>query len=51
MWLLQIAILGGGSFGTAIGVLLARNKSEMDVVMLMRDGQGCRDVNEHHLNK
>eukprot|EP00897_Mesotaenium_endlicherianum_P008933 jgi/Mesen1/8068/ME000432S07349 len=46
-----VTILGGGSFGTAMGVMLARNKADMDVVLVMRDKQVCEAVNSEHMNK
>ena len=33
----KVAIMGGGSFGTAMATLLARNKGDLDVVILMRN--------------
>eukprot|EP00271_Cylindrocystis_brebissonii_P000032 TRINITY_DN10036_c0_g2_i2.p1 TRINITY_DN10036_c0_g2~~TRINITY_DN10036_c0_g2_i2.p1 ORF type:complete len:762 (+),score=76.61 TRINITY_DN10036_c0_g2_i2:665-2950(+) len=47
----KVVVLGGGSFGTAVGVLLARNKATMDVVLLMRSAEQCEDVNQHNTNK
>ncbi|KAL2611265.1 hypothetical protein R1flu_022957 [Riccia fluitans] len=46
----KIAILGGGSFGTAMGVLLARNKAEMEVTLLLRDEVVCDSINGSHIN-
>lgn len=46
----KVVVLGGGSFGTAIAAHLAGKKAEMEVVMLVRDGQVCRLINETHHN-
>jgi glycerol-3-phosphate dehydrogenase (NAD+) len=43
-------VLGGGSFGTAMGAALARKKSDLDVVMLLRKDPMCRRINEDHQN-
>jgi glycerol-3-phosphate dehydrogenase (NAD+) len=47
----KVAIMGGGSFGTAMGTLLARNKSDLDVVILMRNPDDAQALNETHRNK
>jgi len=46
----KVAIMGGGSFGTAMGTLLARNKSDLDVVILMRSEEDAKTLNETHRN-
>lgn len=46
----KVVVLGGGSFGTAMAVLLARNKADMNVTLLLRDQQICQAINDHHLN-
>ncbi|KAL3682526.1 hypothetical protein R1sor_000548 [Riccia sorocarpa] len=46
----KITILGGGSFGTAMAVLLARNKAEMEVILLLRDAVVCDSINQSHRN-
>ncbi|BBN16518.1 glycerol-3-phosphate dehydrogenase (NAD+) [Marchantia polymorpha subsp. ruderalis] len=46
----KVVILGGGSFGTAMAVLLARNKAEMEVTLLLRDEAVCHSINEEHVN-
>ena len=46
----QVAVLGGGSFATAMGTALARKTPDCDVVMLVRKQQVCDDVNERHEN-
>lgn len=47
----KIAVLGGGSFGTAVAVMLARNKESMDVVLLLRDEEVCQSINNDHINR
>jgi glycerol-3-phosphate dehydrogenase (NAD+) len=46
----KVVVFGGGSFGTAMGVSLARQKQELDVVLLLRDPYLCRDINGQHCN-
>ena len=46
----KVAILGGGSFGTAMATLLARNKASLDLVMLVRDPASVASINERHCN-
>jgi glycerol-3-phosphate dehydrogenase (NAD+) len=46
----KVAILGGGSFGTAMATLLARNKPSLDLVMLVRDPASVMSINERHCN-
>ena len=46
----KVAIMGGGSFGTAMATLLARNKADLDVVILMRNEDDARALNEEHRN-
>eukprot|EP01023_Acetabularia_acetabulum_P005139 TRINITY_DN12109_c0_g1_i1.p1 TRINITY_DN12109_c0_g1~~TRINITY_DN12109_c0_g1_i1.p1 ORF type:complete len:446 (-),score=61.61 TRINITY_DN12109_c0_g1_i1:1386-2693(-) len=46
----KVAVLGGGSFGTAIATVLARNKLSMEVVIAMRDEKLCQDINQRHIN-
>lgn len=48
--LLQVVVFGGGSFGTAMATALARQKRDLDVVMLLRDPYVCRDINMKHVN-
>ena len=36
---MQVAVFGGGSFGTAIGCALARQKPDLTVTLLLRDPQ------------
>lgn len=47
----KVAVLGGGSFGTAMGTLLARNSAQLDVVLLLRDEATAAGVNERHVNE
>lgn len=47
----KIAVFGGGSFGTAMGVMLARNKADMDVILLLRNPTVCDEINNHQTNK
>ena len=47
----KIAVFGGGSFGTAMAVALARQKPTLDVCLLLRDAYVCRDINERHVNE
>jgi len=46
----KIAVLGGGSFGTALASTLAARDPTMDVVLLMRDKKTCDDINNLHIN-
>eukprot|EP00898_Chlorokybus_atmophyticus_P006678 jgi/Chlat1/7010/Chrsp56S00526 len=46
----KVVVFGGGSFGTAMAVMLARNKDTMDVVILLRDEKLCEDINKLHRN-
>jgi glycerol-3-phosphate dehydrogenase (NAD+) len=47
----KVTVLGGGSFGTAMATLLARNKPTLDVVLLVRDAATVQAVNERHCNE
>jgi glycerol-3-phosphate dehydrogenase (NAD+) len=47
----KVVILGGGSFGTAMATLLARNKASLDVVLLVRDAATVTAINERHCNE
>ena len=44
-------MIGGGSFGTAMAVLLARNKAEMQVSLLLRDSSLSESINNDHINR
>ena len=46
----KVTIMGGGSFGTAMGTLLARNKNDLDVVLLMRNEQEVETINATNRN-
>ena len=46
----KVAIMGGGSFGTAMATLLARNKADLDVVILLRSESDAASINEDHRN-
>ena len=44
-------MFGGGSFGTAMAAMLARNKEDMDVCLLVRDEGTLNSINLHHKNR
>ncbi|ONK77166.1 uncharacterized protein A4U43_C02F3780 [Asparagus officinalis] len=46
----KVVVLGGGSFGTAMAAHIASKKADMEVSMLVRDVNVCRDINEIHFN-
>ena len=46
----KVVVFGGGSFGTAMGVALARQRSSLHVALLLRDAYVCRDINKQHEN-
>jgi ribosomal protein L37AE/L43A len=46
----KIVVFGGGSFGTAMGAALARQKADLEVVLLLRDPYLCKDINQQHCN-
>ncbi|XP_028782302.1 glycerol-3-phosphate dehydrogenase [NAD(+)] 2, chloroplastic isoform X2 [Neltuma alba] len=46
----KVAVLGGGSFGTAMAAHVANKKAQLEVKMLVRDPQVCLSVNERHFN-
>ncbi len=47
----KVGVMGGGSFGTAMATLLARNKPEgLDVVILVRSQQDADAINDTHRN-
>ncbi|KAK1321680.1 hypothetical protein QJS10_CPA03g00923 [Acorus calamus] len=48
---IKVAVLGGGSFGTAMAAHIAERKAEMEVNMLVRDSLVCRSINESHYNR
>ena len=47
----KVAIMGGGSFGTAMATLLARNKATLDVCILVRSEADATAINEQHVNR
>jgi hypothetical protein len=47
---LQVVVLGGGSFGTAMAAQVAAKKPDLEVAMLLRDDLVCRSINHHHVN-
>ena len=46
----KVVVFGGGSFGTAMGVALARQKASLQVTLLLRDPYVCNDINTQHVN-
>ena len=46
----KVAVMGGGSFGTAMATLLARNKADLDVVILLRNEDDAAAINDDHRN-
>ncbi|EMS46262.1 Glycerol-3-phosphate dehydrogenase [NAD(P)+] [Triticum urartu] len=47
---LQVVVLGGGSFGTAMAAQVAAKKPDLEVAMLLRDDLVCRSINHRHVN-
>ncbi|XP_050946690.1 glycerol-3-phosphate dehydrogenase [NAD(+)] 2, chloroplastic isoform X3 [Cucumis melo] len=46
----KVAVLGGGSFGTAMAAHIAGRKPQLEVNMLLRDPQVCQSINDGHYN-
>ena len=46
----KVVVFGGGSFGTAMAVSLARQKRDLNVMMLLRDPYICKEINKSHIN-
>lgn len=46
----KVTVMGGGSFGTAMATLLARNKEDLDVVILLRNQADADAINNDHKN-
>ncbi|XP_051143074.1 glycerol-3-phosphate dehydrogenase [NAD(+)] 2, chloroplastic [Andrographis paniculata] len=46
----KVALLGGGSFGTAMAAHVASRKSQLEVTVLVRDPKICQSINESHFN-
>ena len=47
----KVVVFGGGSFGTAMATLLARNKESLEVVLVLRDTAICEAINTRHVNE
>mmetsp|Transcript_20182 Transcript_20182/g.32056 ORF Transcript_20182/g.32056 Transcript_20182/m.32056 type:complete len:404 (+) Transcript_20182:28-1239(+) len=45
---LNVTVFGGGSFGTALAVVAARRGH--NVIILVRDKEQCKSINEQHIN-
>lgn len=46
----KVSVLGGGSFGTAMGTALARQREDLEVIMLLRDQGLVDDINNRRDN-
>ena len=46
----KVVVFGGGSFGTAMGAALARQKGNLQVTLLLRDPHICHEINSQHVN-
>ena len=46
----KVVVFGGGSFGTAVGTAIARQKADLAVSLLLRDPYICKAINETHRN-
>lgn len=46
----KVVVFGGGSFGTAMGAALARQKAELEITLLLRDPTICKEINSEHIN-
>ncbi|KAK9868620.1 hypothetical protein WJX84_008806 [Apatococcus fuscideae] len=46
----KVVVFGGGSFGTAMAAVLARQKAELHVILLLRDPYTCLSINHDHTN-
>lgn len=46
----KVVVFGGGSFGTAMAAVLARQKADLQVVLLLRDPYICHSINHEHHN-
>ena len=47
----KVVVFGGGSFGTAVGAALARQKGDLNVTLLLRDPYVCQEINTLHCNR
>ena len=46
----KVVVFGGGSFGTAMGTALARQRGDLQVTLLLRDPYICNDITVKHVN-
>ena len=46
----KVVVFGGGSFGTAMGTALARQRGDLEVTLLLRDPYICNDIVVNHVN-
>lgn len=46
----KVVVFGGGSFGTAMGTALARQRGDLQVTLLLRDPYICNDITVKHIN-
>ena len=46
----KVVVFGGGSFGTAMGTALARQRGDLQVTLLLRDPYICNDITVNHVN-
>ena len=47
----KVCVFGGGSFGTAMAVVVARNKPSIAVSILVRSDADARSINDEHVNE
>ena len=46
----KVVVFGGGSFGTAMGAALAKQKEDLQITLLLRDPSICKEINHEHVN-
>lgn len=46
----KVVVFGGGSFGTAMGTALARQRGDLQVTLLLRDPYICNNIVVNHVN-
>lgn len=46
----KVVVFGGGSFGTAMGTAMARQRVDLQVTLLLRDPYICNDITINHVN-